>query len=117
MGACLAQSRPGVREISINYCGGSYYNFGPGRFTPAGPQQRQIRLCQHDDALVLDLPAASEAAVPQRLLGLPPLAGPKKIHHSVYYLEYRRNDLYFRSLSSWVKTACLVVKLVVVIAW
>ncbi|HEY1345670.1 MAG TPA: hypothetical protein VGF54_11825 [Streptosporangiaceae bacterium] len=72
MGACLAQRRPGVREISINYCGGSYYNFGPGRFAPTGPQQRQIRLYQHDDALVLDLPSASEAAVPQHCQPWPP---------------------------------------------
>jgi hypothetical protein len=65
MGACLAQTRPGVREIRINYRGGSYYNFEPGRFADAGPQQRQIRLYQHDDALVLDLPSASEAVVRQ----------------------------------------------------
>jgi hypothetical protein len=74
MGACLAQRRPGVREISINYCGGSYYNFGPGRFAPIGPQQRQIRLYQHDDALVLDLPSASEAVVPQHSQPWPPPA-------------------------------------------
>jgi hypothetical protein len=66
MGACLAQRRPGVREIRINYCGGYYYNLRPGRFAPTGPQRRQVRLYQHDDALVLDLPSASEAIVPQR---------------------------------------------------
>jgi hypothetical protein len=66
MGAHLAQGRPGVREIRINYCGGYYYNLRPGRFAPAGPQRRQVRLYQHDDALVLDLPSASEAVVPQR---------------------------------------------------
>jgi hypothetical protein len=47
-------------------------NFGPGRFAPAWPQHRQIRLCQHDDALVLDLPSASEAAVPQHCQPWPP---------------------------------------------
>src|SRR5438105_4465932 len=35
------------------------------RFATIGPQPRQIRLYQHDDALVLDLPTASEAVVPQ----------------------------------------------------
>jgi hypothetical protein len=74
MGACLARGRPGVREIRINYCGGNYYNFGPGRFAPIGPQQREIRLYQHDDALVLDLPSASEAVVPQRSQPWPPPA-------------------------------------------
>jgi hypothetical protein len=74
MGAYLAQRRPGVQEIRINYCSGSYYNFGPGRFADTGPQRRQIRLCQHDDALVLDLPSASEAAVPQHSQPWPPPA-------------------------------------------
>jgi hypothetical protein len=46
--------------------GGRYYNFQPGRLATTGPQPRQIRLYQHDDALVLDLPSASEALVPQR---------------------------------------------------
>jgi hypothetical protein len=66
MGTCLAQRRPGVREIRINYCGGGYYNLRPARFATIGSQRRQVRLCQHDDALVLDLPSASEAIVPQR---------------------------------------------------
>ena len=42
---------------------------GDGRITAghlAVPQRSQIRLYQHDDALVLDLPSASEAIVPQR---------------------------------------------------
>lgn len=66
MGAYLAQRRPGVREIRVNYCGGYYYNLQPGRFATIGPQRRQIRLYQQDDALVLDLPSAREAVVPQR---------------------------------------------------
>jgi erythromycin esterase-like protein len=66
MGARLARRRPGVREISINYCGGHYYNLRSARFAPTGPQHRELRLYQHDDALVLDLPSASEAIVPQR---------------------------------------------------
>jgi hypothetical protein len=66
MGAHLARKRPGVREIRINYCGGYYYNFQPARLATIGPQPRQIRLYQPDDTLVLDLPSASEAVVPQR---------------------------------------------------
>jgi hypothetical protein len=66
LGACLAQRRPGVREIRINYGGGYYYNLQPRRFRSAGPRQRQIRLYQQDGALVLDLPSAEEAVMPQR---------------------------------------------------
>jgi hypothetical protein len=66
MGAYLARQRQGVREIRINYCGGYYYNLRPARFAPTGPQRRQLRLYQRGDALVLDLPSASEAIVPQR---------------------------------------------------
>jgi hypothetical protein len=74
MGARLARARPGVREIRINYCGGHYYNLRPGRFAPAGPRRRRLRLYQHEDALVLDLPSASEAIVPQRSQPWPPSA-------------------------------------------
>jgi hypothetical protein len=74
MGARLARRRPGVREIRINYGGGYYYNLRPGRFAPAGPRRRQVRLHQHEDALVLDLPSASEAIVPQRSQPWPPPA-------------------------------------------
>jgi hypothetical protein len=62
----LAQRSPGVQEIRVNYCGGHYYNLRPARFATAGPQRRQVRLHRHDDALVLDLPLAGEAIVPQR---------------------------------------------------
>ena len=66
LGACLAQRRPGAREIRINYGGGYYCNLQPRRFRCAIPRQRQIRLYQQDGALVLDLPSAEEAVVPQR---------------------------------------------------
>ena len=66
MGACLARERPGVREIRINYGGGSYYNLRSRQFDRNGPQPGQTRLHQDDGALVLDLPAATEAVVPQR---------------------------------------------------
>jgi hypothetical protein len=66
MGARLARRRPGVREIRINYGGGSYYNQRSCQFARTTPQLRQTRLHQRDGALVLDLPAAREAVVPQR---------------------------------------------------
>jgi hypothetical protein len=72
MGAYLAQRRPGVQEIRINYGGGYFYNFQPVRFAPTGPHRGQIRLYEHNDALLLDLPSASEAVVPQRSQPCPP---------------------------------------------
>jgi hypothetical protein len=75
MGACLAQSRPGVREIRINYCSGYFYNCQPAQFATISPARHQILLCQHDDVLVLDLPSGHEAIVPQRSLPLPPAHG------------------------------------------
>jgi hypothetical protein len=66
MGAWLAQKRPGVREIRINYGGGRYYNMQPGEFARHGDPARRMRLHQDQDTLELDLPAAQEATVPQR---------------------------------------------------
>lgn len=66
MGAYLAQRRPGVRDIRINYGGGHYYNLQPCRFRPISPRLRQIRLYQQDGSLILDLPSAGEAIVPQQ---------------------------------------------------
>jgi hypothetical protein len=66
MGAYLAQQRPGVREISISYGGGSYYNTRPASFQRTGPQRGQMRLHDQQGALVLYLPEAREAVVPQR---------------------------------------------------
>jgi hypothetical protein len=66
LGAYLAQRRPGVQEIRINYGSGYYYNLQPGQFRPVSPQPRQTRLYQQDGALFLDLPSAEEAVVPQR---------------------------------------------------
>jgi hypothetical protein len=70
LGAQLARQRPGVREIRIRYGSGAFWNLGPSRFGPvtdadAGPP----RLSEQDGELVLDLPVASEATVPQRPLG------------------------------------------------
>lgn len=72
MGAWLDRRRPGVREIRINYGSGRYYNTRPRRFAYRRRRPRQVRLHQHSDALILDLPAAQEAIVPHRSEGWPP---------------------------------------------
>jgi erythromycin esterase-like protein len=66
LGGCLARQRPGVAEIRIRYGGGRYYNIEPRRFVGARRGSQQPRLHHSRDALVLDLPAAREAVVPQR---------------------------------------------------
>jgi hypothetical protein len=66
LGACLAHHRPGVAQIRIRYGGGRYYNTGPRRFPRIRLARRQPRMHHSGRALVLDLPAAHEAVVPQR---------------------------------------------------
>jgi len=70
LGAQLARQRPGLRGIRITYGGGWFYNLEPRRFRPRIPRvsvrRGQIRLRQQRGHLVLDLPSASEATVPQR---------------------------------------------------
>jgi hypothetical protein len=72
MGANLAERRPGVAEIRISYAAGGFYNLGPRRFDgPGGESGQPPRLSRRDGALVLDLPLATEAVVPQRPLDVP----------------------------------------------
>ena len=66
MGARLAQQRPGVRDIQIRYGGGNYYNREPGEFPRYAAPEGRIRQYQQAGQLLLDLPAATEAVVPQR---------------------------------------------------
>lgn len=66
MGARLAEQRPGIQEIRISYGAGSYWNFGPRQFACRADQCGAMRLHQDDSKLVLDLPRAAEAVVPQR---------------------------------------------------
>jgi hypothetical protein len=66
MGARLAGQRPGIREIRISYGAGSSWNFRPRQFTRPADPHGAIRLHQRDSKLVLDLPLATEAVVPQR---------------------------------------------------
>lgn len=72
LGACLARQRPGIREIRIRYGGGRFWNFRSCRFAGRASAQGPVRL--HEDAgeLVLDLPVATEAIVPQRPRPSPP---------------------------------------------
>jgi erythromycin esterase-like protein len=66
LGACLARQRPGIREIRISYGGGYFYNFEPRPFAGQKCARRPIRLCEDGRELILDLPLATEAAVPHR---------------------------------------------------
>jgi hypothetical protein len=75
LGSCLAGHRPGVRDIRISYAGGDYYNGGSRQFAAVRPRPGHILLYQQDGALVLDLPAATEAVVPHRSSGIQPQDG------------------------------------------
>jgi hypothetical protein len=66
LGAHLARQRPGVREIRISYASGGFYNLGPRQFRPSASPPPHARLREHSGSLILDLPAATEAVVPQR---------------------------------------------------
>jgi hypothetical protein len=67
LGACLARRRPGVQEIRLQYGGGHYYNLQPGRFRRrTGLRGGHPLLHQQDGVLVLDVPTATEATVPQQ---------------------------------------------------
>ena len=65
MGAGLAEQRPGIRDIRISYGSGSFYNGEPRQFARPADSQGTIRLYQHHGELLLDLPVATEAIVPQ----------------------------------------------------
>ncbi len=71
MGAFLTQRRPGVAEVRISYASGGYYNIRPRRFSGQAGPGRPPRLSLRDGGLVLDLPLATEAVVPQRPLDVP----------------------------------------------
>lgn len=66
LGKWLAAQRPGVREIRIIYYEGRFYNMEPRQFDPVVPAPRRARLREESGGLVLDLPAATEATVPER---------------------------------------------------
>lgn len=66
LGACLARQRPGIREIQIRYGGGRFWNFKSRQFADRASAQSPVRLYEDSGELVLDLPLATEAVVPQR---------------------------------------------------
>jgi hypothetical protein len=66
LGACLARQRPGIREIRIRYGSGRFWNFRSRQFADRASAQGSVRLCEDTGELVLDLPIATEAVVPQR---------------------------------------------------
>ena len=60
----LAQQRPGVQEVRINYGSGYFCNLQPRKFCRTSARRRRIRLYQQDGALVLDLPSAGKRSFP-----------------------------------------------------
>jgi hypothetical protein len=73
LGARLAERRPGVREIRVNYGNGSYYNLSPQRFKRHWTLRRKARLHSDGAALVLELPSPVQARVPHRMQSNQPL--------------------------------------------
>jgi hypothetical protein len=72
LGARLAEKRRGVREIRVRYGSGEYYNLRTREFKKRFGFRKQVRLHIEQGQLILDLPAATEAAVPHRVM----VAGP-----------------------------------------
>jgi hypothetical protein len=72
LGARLARQRPGIREIRIRYGNGRFWNFKSRQFADRAGAQGPVRLYQDTGELVLDLPMATEAVVPQRPRPSPP---------------------------------------------
>ncbi len=72
LGACPARQRPGIREIQIRYGDGRFRDFGSCQFAGRAGAQATARLYEDHGRLVLDLPAATEAVVPQRPRSPPP---------------------------------------------
>ncbi|WP_188194269.1 hypothetical protein [Nonomuraea sp. SYSU D8015] len=61
MGACLAEARPGVESVRIDYGTGSFYNLEPRRYSrPCAEAGLRVA----DGELVVGLPEFGEATVP-----------------------------------------------------
>ena len=71
MGAYLSERQSGLAEIRIRYACGGYYNIGPRRFGGHAGPGRTTRLSLREGRLIMDLPSATEALVPQRPLDIP----------------------------------------------
>jgi len=70
LGARLSAQRPGVRDISVSYGSGRFYSMRPRQFPGTGGGDGRVRLHERQGSLILDLPAATEAIVPQRRLAM-----------------------------------------------
>jgi hypothetical protein len=70
LGARLSAQRPGVRDIRVNYGSGRFYNTKPRRFPGTDGGDGLVRLGERRGELILELPAATEAIVPQRRLAM-----------------------------------------------
>lgn len=69
-GTILAERQPGLAEIRISYASGGFYNIGVTPIRCARAPGQTPRLSLRDGRLVLDLPSATKAVVPQRPLGV-----------------------------------------------
>jgi hypothetical protein len=67
MGAYLAQRRPGVQEIRINYCGGYFYSFQPVRFAPTGPHRAKYGSMSTMTRLLSTCPQPAKRSCPSDL--------------------------------------------------
>lgn len=70
MGTILSERQPGLAEIRISYASGGYYNMAPRQFGGHAPPGQTPRLSLRDGRLILELPSATAAVVPQRPLGV-----------------------------------------------
>jgi hypothetical protein len=70
LGARLSAQRPGVRDIRVKYGSGYFYNMKPRRFPGTGGAGGPVRLREQQGELILELPVATEATVPQRRLAM-----------------------------------------------
>ena len=71
LGARLSAQRPGVRDIRVSYGSGRFYNMRSRQFPGTGDGDGPVCLREQQESLILDLPAATEAIVPQRSLAMP----------------------------------------------
>ena len=71
LGARLSRQRPGVRDIRVSYGSGRFYNMRSRQFPGTNGGDGRVRLREQQENLILDLPAATEAIVPQRRLAMP----------------------------------------------
>jgi hypothetical protein len=70
LGARLSWQRPGVRDIRVSYGSGRFYSMKPRQFPGTDGGDGRVHLREQQGELILELPAAAEAVVPQRRLAM-----------------------------------------------